>query len=317
MKDNNWELIAKHLAKETNSEENELVINLKQNDAEFSKEYSTAEEMLSAISYSKTKFDKERIYKLIEKKINKNEYRLKLNKAVRYAAIIIATLLILGGLFIDLTHTKTITSNNGNLKTYILPDGSIVHLHQGAEIQISDSKILDFNRKVHIIKGEAYFEITKINGKGFIVVTPDYNINVLGTKFDVNCNKEKTDVVLTEGKILLNKFDKKTIGDIVLEPGDMISYDKSLNKANYKQVNPNIYSLWMEDKMEFKQFSISELAKVFRIYFNKTVIIKDEEIAKKRIGGSAPSDDFDLILKGLSNVLHRKIIHQNDTIIIE
>ena len=316
MKDNNWELIAKHLAKETNSEENELVKNLLRNDAKFSKEYSATKKIWNSIDYKNKNYNKERIYKLIEAKISRKEFNSKLRNLLKYAAIIIGAFIIIGVLTIDLTSTKTIVAKNGDIKTIILPDGSSVCLKQGAEVNYSDSKILSFNRKITLVKGEAFFEIEKDHGKSFIVKTKDYNINVLGTKFDVNCNDNKTDVVLAEGKVLLNSFNKKQFDNIILKPGEMVSYQKE-GSPILKEVNPNIYTMWMEDKMEFKQFSINELAEVFKIYFNKTVIIRDPKIGEKRIGGSAPSDDFDLILKGLSDVLHRNIIHRNDSIIIE
>ena len=318
MKDNNWELIAKHLAKETNSEENELVKNLKLNDAVFSKEYSATKKIWSSISinYKNQNYNKERIYNLIEAKISKNNFNAKLKSLLKYAAIIIGALIILGGLVTDLTSNKTITADNGEIKTIILPDESSVHLKQGAEVNYSDSKILGFNRKITLIKGEAFFEIEKDHGNDFIVKTPDYNINVLGTKFNVNCNDNITDVVLAEGKVVLNSFDEKQFDNIILKPGEMVSYHKGGSPV-LKEVNPNIYTMWMEDKMEFNRFSINELAEVFKINFNKTVIIKDDKIGAKRIGGSAPSDDFDLILKGISDVLHRNIIHRNDSIIIE
>jgi ferric-dicitrate binding protein FerR (iron transport regulator) len=317
MTEYNWELIAKHLAKETNSEEKELVSKLLAEDAEFSKEYSAAKKLWKTISVPVNNYNKDKVYQLIEEQISKSEVRNRFKEVLKYAAIFIAAVMLIGGVASDLNRTKVLTAGNDKVKTFNLPDGSIVHLRNGATAEYSDSRLLSFNRKIHLINGEGFFEIAKDDGKKFIVKTIDYNITVLGTKFDVNCSKEKTDVVLAEGKILLNNFDKSDYDNITLAPGDMVSYHKDGIKPEIKHVNPNIYNMWMENKMEFKQFSINEIAEVFKIQFNKTVIIKDKKIGEKRIGGSAPSDDFNLILKGLSDVLHRNIIHRNDTIIIE
>ncbi len=317
MKEYNWELIAKHLAKETNLEENKLVEQLLAKDVEFSKEYSASKKVWNSISTSKNTYNKDKIFMLIEKQINKSEVRNKLRGILKYAAIIIGAILIFGGIATDLNRTKILTANNERVKTYTLPDGSIIHLKKGTTIEYSDSRILTFNRKIHLLKGEGFFEIAKNDGKKFIVKTSDYDITVLGTKFDVNCNELETDVVLAEGKILLNNFDKNEYNNIILSPGNMVSYHKGGASPKIKNVNPSIYNMWLEDKIKFDKFTINDIAEVFRIQFNKTVIIKDKEIGEKRIGGSAPSDDLDLILKGLSNVLDRNIIHRNDSIIIE
>ena len=45
------------------------------------------------------------------------------------------------------------------------------------------------NRQV-VLDGEAYFDVTKDKSKPFIVQTDNYNVEVLGTQFDVNAYSE-------------------------------------------------------------------------------------------------------------------------------
>jgi len=46
------------------------------------------------------------------------------------------------------------------------------------------SNFIDGNREVKLT-GEAYFEVAKLESKPFTVETNDYNIRVLGIKFNV------------------------------------------------------------------------------------------------------------------------------------
>lgn len=318
MKESNWELIAKHLAGETTAEEKNAVLKLLQSDEEFKSEFNKVKQLWGNIEAPSPSFDKARIKKLTEQKIKaaqKQSFQWK--KVMKYAAVFIGLLMVFGTVILDITSTKTVSALKMGVKEHTLPDGSIVSLHKEAIISYSNSRILNFDREVCLTQGEAFFNIVKSDNAGFTVVTPNYDINVLGTMFDVKCNDSSTEVVLEEGKVELNKFDNASFDGIVMAPGNKVNYGSANSEPIISQVNPYIYSLWKENKMEFKRFSVNELAEIFRIYFNKVVIIKDIEISEKRIGGSAPSDDLDLILLGISDVLQRSIIHRNDSIIIE
>ncbi len=318
MKESNWELIAKQLAGETTAEEKDAALKLLQSDKEFKSEFNKVKELWGNIEAPSSNFNKARIKKLTNQKIKEAQKQsLKWKKVMKYAAIFIGLLMVFGAVILDITNTKTISALKTDIKEHTLPDGSIVSLHKGAIISYSNSRLLDFDREVCLTKGEAFFNIVKSNNVGFTVVTPDYNINVLGTTFDVKCNESSTAIVLEEGKVELNNFDNASFDGIVMAPGNKVSYGSANSEPIVSQVNPYIYSLWKEKKMEFKRFSVNELAEIFRIYFHKVVIIKDNAISEKRIGGSAPSDDLDLILLGISDVLQRNIIHRNDSIIIE
>jgi hypothetical protein len=51
-------------------------------------------------------------------------------------------------------------------------------------------------------------------------------------------------------------------------------------------------------------------------YYGKNLVINNNEIKINKIGGSAPADDINLIIKGLSVVLKQDLIVRNDSIII-
>ena len=61
---------------------------------------------------------------------------------------------------------------------------------------------MDGNREVKLT-GEAYFEVVKLESKPFTVNTIDYNIRVLGTKFNLLAypDFDRTETSLIEGKI--------------------------------------------------------------------------------------------------------------------
>jgi ferric-dicitrate binding protein FerR (iron transport regulator) len=312
MNDYHWQLIAKHLAKETSSKEEEELKRLTETDAEFAKALSDARELWDGSEIENRKFDKERIIKLRDEKIRAAR-RFGIRRILAYAAVI--TGLIIGAFFLFTNDSATITITAGDSKPldYVLPDGSSVTLAPGASVSFCES----FDRKVKLIEGESFFSVKKAGGKQFTVITGDYNIKVVGTKFDVTTDNLKTRVVLAEGKVILDNFDNKNYKNIVMKPGDKISYNRRSGLIKHSVVNPAVYYLWKEKRIHFNEFSMKDISEIFRIYYHKTLIINDDQTAGRRLGGSAPTDDINLIIKGLSEVLHRNITQSNDTIIIK
>ncbi len=312
-----WKLLVKHLSQETSLEEEARFTEMLNNDSGFAGLYEEVSEIWNNLQNNAPDFDKARVRMLTEEKINTAKQTLIRRNILKYAAIFIGILMVFGIIAWDANNTKTIIAKNGNIKAYELADGSIVNLRKGAEIEVSASRFFDFNRKIKLLKGEAFFEIKKDHGKGFEVLTPNFTINVLGTKFDVVSGGKLTEVVLAEGKVVLDNFKNKSLDGVSMKPGEEVSYCTGCDNVVKTKVNPAIYTLWMGNKLEFKKFTVDELAVVFNKYFHKQLLINDKIIGGKHIGGSAPNDDINLIIKALSDILHRNIIQRNDSIIIE
>jgi len=319
MREEYWNLIAKHQSNETTKEEELFIEILVKSDEEFKSALDDSAELWDNLEEPIVSFDKNRISNLIDKEIKKptsmNRKQI-IYQTLRYAAIFIG--LLVGVVFIvnDLNSTVTITSNDIDGNELILPDGSKVQLNKDAEITYSNSILRGFNRKVSM-NGEAFFSIEKSNGRKFTVNTQNYDIVVLGTKFNVKETEKGTSVALVEGSIKLNSFEDNKYDETMIVPGQRAYYNISSKELKLEKVNTSIYTVWMLDRLEFDNFSLSDLAQVFKNNYNKTLIINDESISKIRLGGSAPSQNVDLILKGLSTILKREIIQQNDTIIIK
>jgi len=319
MREEYWNLIAKHQSNETTKEEELFIEVLVESNEEFKLALEDSTKLWDSLEEPIVSFDKNRISDLIDKEINKStsiNRKHIVYQTLRYAAIFIG--LLIGVVFIvnDLNSTVTIASNDIDGNELTLPDGSKVQLNKDAEITYSNSVLRGFNRKVSM-NGEAFFSIEKSNGRKFTVNTQSYDIVVLGTKFNVKESEEGTSVVLVEGSIKLNSFEDSKYDETMIVPGQLAYYCISSEELKLEKVNTSIYTAWMLDRLEFDNFSLSDLAQVFKNNYNKTLIIDDESVSKIRLGGSAPSQDVDLILKGLSTILKRDIIQQNDTIIIK
>ncbi|MBI2497704.1 MAG: FecR domain-containing protein, partial [Opitutae bacterium] len=79
-----------------------------------------------------------------------------------------------------------------------LPDGSIVELNTGAEIEVRYSAE---TRHVKLVRGEAFFRVEKDKGRPFIVEAHGVVVRAVGTAFAVQMQPTAVEVVVQEGAV--------------------------------------------------------------------------------------------------------------------
>ncbi|MCK5845854.1 MAG: FecR domain-containing protein [Bacteroidales bacterium] len=318
MKDNNWDIIAKDLAGETNDIEKAMVIDMRNSDSHFNSAYIDSEIIWNSISKPNMFFDKKRIVYIRDKKIlkaKKQKANRIIAKALQYAAVFIGLLAAILFTYNDITKEIILTADNS--KNILLPDGSEITLNSDAVISYNNSFLLGFNRRVNIIEGSAYFDISKQKGDNFVVNTENYNIEVLGTKFTVESSNYNTVVTLNEGRIKLCEYSAIGVDDIIMLPGDEVTFGNKMTKPNKRIVNTNVTNYWMKTRLDFDDYSLEDLKLIFRTYYNKELVLNESEVQYSNIRGSAPTDDVELIVKALSRVFKKELVIKEDSIIIK
>ncbi len=316
MQDEKWNLLTKYLSGELSDDETIQFLEDMKQDSELKSTYLETRKIWDVITVPESVFNEERIKKLVKHKIKMHKKARQnriLYSSLKYAAVFFGLLIVGLGIISDLNHLETVVNTSSEIKKISLPDNSIISLNQNAEITYGNSLFKSFNREI-TLKGEAYFEIQKSEGAKFTVHTPDYDITVLGTKFNVNTLKNKA-VVLTEGKINLSGFQNSNL-EFSLIPGDIVEYDAQKSKFVKRQINTNIYTSWLHDKLEFDNFNLEELSKLLELRYNKSLVVKDTALIKTHISGTAPSDDIELIIRALETILDTKIIRNQNQLII-
>lgn len=178
----------------------------------------------------------------------------------------------------------------GKTQRLVLPDRSVVILNGNSTIRYSDSwKGKD--REVWL-EGEAFFVVQhKRNFQKFVVHTPDLDVQVTGTKFNVNTYHQRTRVVLNSGKVKL-LLDKMTIE---MEPGDLVDFSSTTKRIEKKLVNAPRYSSWIKDKFVFEDTPLAEIARILQDNYGYQVTFKDSSLSKLTFTGTLDSKNTDLL----------------------
>lgn len=230
------------------------------------------------------------------------------------ASIVLVLAAGLGIYFYNLNQYASYTTAYGETKSITLPDKSLVTLNGNSKLSFKKGWNNTSTRLVNL-KGEAFFAVThKSNNQKFIVQTGNLKVIVLGTEFNVNSRRGKVKVVLNSGKVqLLSEHDK----NIVMKPGELVQY--STENENYfkEKVIAERYSSWRNNRLEFENTPISEIAQVLEDNYGVNLIIGDKSIGKRKLTGSYPADDINIIIKAMAGIFNLNITKQNNQFILE
>ncbi len=183
-----------------------------------------------------------------------------------------------------------------------LSDGTLVHLNAGTSLRYPVQFVKSQNRQVYLL-GEAYFEVEKDKEHPFNVNTQNVNIEVLGTKFNVDTYSENTstDVVLVEGKVSLYKDQKTKENQVYLKPGEKGSNEKGQSSITKEQVNTEYYTAWVKGSMVFKNASFDEIIRKLERQYNVTFINRNKMLGKEIFNARFDNEPIEVVLKYFSD----------------
>ncbi|KIQ14824.1 hypothetical protein RT99_21425 [Flavobacterium sp. MEB061] len=179
-----------------------------------------------------------------------------------------------------------------------LSDGTIVHLNSGTSLRYPVQFIKNKSRQV-FLTGEAYFEVAKDKAHPFTVNTQEVDVEVLGTKFNVNSYTEdtSTDIVLVEGKVSLYKGQKTNENQVYLTPGLKGTNVKGQPTITKAEVNTDYYTAWVKGSLVFKNESFASIIKKLERHYNVTFINRNKVLGKEIFNARFDNEPIEVVLK--------------------
>lgn len=149
----------------------------------------------------------------------------------------------------------TLNTPRGGQYRVTLSDGTRVWLNAASSLSYPTA-FTGKERNVNL-KGEAYFEVAPNASQPFIVHTPDEDVKVLGTSFNINCyiDENRTVTTLTTGSVRLDSRD--AVHTAELHPGEQAVLDKAA--FNIEEVDVSLYTAWKDGDFRFKATPLIEV----------------------------------------------------------
>ncbi|MBW8685026.1 FecR family protein [Chitinophaga rhizophila] len=229
-----------------------------------------------------------------------------------------AILLAYGGwMFTGRQRSTIFHTAYGEVRTVVLPDQSVVTLNGNSTLRYAGTWDGDSQREVWV-EGEAFFSIKpSAVPRSFLVHTAsDMNVEVLGTSFNLVDRHGRMQVVLNSGKVRLHSS-KTPEETVIMQPGDLVEYKEQVRIKVKKHANPQQYSSWKTNNLQFENVSFAELAQLLEDTYGVKVEIKDTSLLHQEFTGTIPGQQIDMLLSGLSQLFHLKVNHVGNSVIIE
>ncbi|WP_321373076.1 FecR domain-containing protein [uncultured Draconibacterium sp.] len=209
---------------------------------------------------------------------------------------------------------NTLVIPYGNHSTITLSDGTKVWLNAGSRLMYP-SRFVDKNREVLLI-GEAFFEVSKMEDKPFIVQTPDIEIKVLGTQFNVSAYPDENiaHAVLTEGSVEISHKNQGVFDrDIVLRPGQLVAYNKQNSSTNIYDVETEYFTSWKEGYLTFTNSDLNRVVKKLERYYNIHLRYADPLDGSMRISGKLDiTKSQDVIFEYMNSLTNLNFVKINE-----
>lgn len=231
--------------------------------------------------------DEDKKEEIKEKRGGRNFYLSK-KKWGMIAAVAVLIIGIFGGMRLlyktqDVCYTISVPL--GSKSHITLPDKSLVWLNAGTSFEYR----YDHQKKERRVKidGEAYFEVAKNRNVPFIVETGCIDVQVLGTKFNVDSysSDRQVNVALLEGSISLRRKDKDAL-PILVAPNETAVYDKQKKEILITQANSSQSISWTDGILEFEDETFERVAQKLSRKYNVVIHIADTLLYNKRFYGT-------------------------------
>ncbi|WP_149524518.1 FecR family protein [Sphingobacterium hotanense] len=171
-----------------------------------------------------------------------------------------------------------------------LSDGTVVWLN--AASSLTYPSIFKDKKRVVQVTGEAFFEVAHDAKRPFTIITGKQEIEVLGTKFNVQAYNDLPEIrtTLVEGrvKISTNQYER------LLKPGQQARLDE--RGIDIYEVNTKGATAWLEGKFSFDNKSFKEIMHEIGRWYDLRINYQNKVPDVKLVGDAYRDVDIDFVL---------------------
>ena len=211
----------------------------------------------------------------------------------------------------QLLSARRITTMHDKEYWLTLDDGTLVHLNYNTRL-IYPEKFGRGDRNV-ILDGEAYFMVAKDKSRPFIVHTPNGDVKVYGTEFNVNTTGDNTSVVLVKGSVSVTPTGGK---EQLMNPGQLCEF--SVENLMLSTIDVEPYVAWNEGKFSFEEWPLERIMQVISRWYGREVEFTSEDIKHQQYSGNFDRyEDIHPTMEAIESITGLKITFAPGRIIIE
>ena len=222
----------------------------------------------------------------------------------RWAPALAAALILVAAGAVYFWRDGAFETGVGQEKTRLLRDGTRIVLNTDTRIEVNYD---EHARRVRLIRGEAWFEVSKRPTWPFIVSAGDREIRALGTSFIVRHDEvQDLSVTLVDGRIsvapIVQNDAVPSQAPQFLAPGERLVVSRHQAPAMDRPELSRI-TAWERGRVEFEETPLKDATIEMNRYNTIRISVPDTEVAQLRIGGVFHAGDSDEFVRIVSAAL--------------
>lgn len=166
----------------------------------------------------------------------------------------------------------------GENRAITLADGTVVTL--GADSAIA-SNLDGRERRVTLLSGEAFFEVTHDAARPFVVEAGGVGVTVLGTTFNVQLTTDAATVELERGSVRVAYENENA----VLAPGEMVAVDRRTGGMAKSAIAREDIAAWRSGHIFVNDATIGSVVEQLQRYHSAWIKVPDGGLAAQRVTG--------------------------------
>lgn len=233
-------------------------------------------------------------------------------------AAAIAAVVALGstaGFLILHARPATYATSIGGRELIKLSDGSRIELNTDTVLR---TQFAGGQRRVELVKGEAFFQIKHDAANPFVVTVANRQITDLGTKFVIRKSGDGLKVALLEGSARLTSGDDKhRARATILKPGEVAvatARGFSVTRKSLGELNSDLS--WQHGMLVFHRATLLEVANEYNRYNEQKIVITDAVTGARVINATLPATDVGAFARMAQNFLGLSVEYRNDEVVI-
>ncbi len=186
-------------------------------------------------------------------------------------------LLVLAGLgFLLLSESgeHRVTTEDGQKRTVVLADGSLVTLNDNSSISFNMTGSM---REV-VLDGEAYFDIAHDARKPFLVKTSKIQIRVLGTIFNVKsyADEDRVETTLVKGKVTVKNLENEG-NEVEMLPNEQVVFHKETASLVKTSAEAEQKTAWRSGNFFFEDEPVGAIFSELEKWYGVKILLDDEQ----------------------------------------
>jgi transmembrane sensor len=212
---------------------------------------------------------------------------------------------------------NAVVTGVGQQQVRLLQDGTRVVLNTDTRIEVNYDERA---RRVQLIRGEAWFDVSKRPNWPFVVSVDGQEIRALGTSFIVRHDDgQNLSVTLVEGRIsvapIARNEEAPSQAPQVLAPGQRLVISRNHAPTVDRPELARI-TAWERGRVEFEEAPLGDAAREMNRYSRTHVAIADGAVAQLRIGGVFRAGDSDEFVRVVTAAFGLRAERSGDTIML-